>query len=159
MSETRRLTLLRVTQNAYNGTHGVLIDCGLLTNWVGHQSGIPFALTLEPPWRNNEKNISCIPAGIYNCAFHISPKFGPTYEVKEVPDRSHILFHKGNYTHNTKGCILVGEQIEKTDTREASLLASAKGFGEFMHRNAGPIGEYNNFVLTIINSFEEKENE
>jgi hypothetical protein len=154
MGETRRITLLRVTQNAYNGTHGVLIDCGELTSWASHQAGTPFALTLEPPWRDNEKNISCIPAGLYNCEFNISPKFGPTYEVMGVPNRSHILFHKGNFTHNTKGCILVGEQFEKTKTSEASLLASAKGFGEFMHLNAGPVGEYKSFVLTIINTFE-----
>ena len=104
--------------------------------------------------KNNEKNISCIPCGVYECEFNISPKFGPTYQVRGVPDRTHILFHKGNYTKNTKGCILVGEQFEKTDESECTLLASAKGFGEFMKLNAGPIGEYKDFVLTIINSFE-----
>ena len=154
MEEFRRVTLLRLTQTEELGTHGVLIDCGGSGKWLDPDKGIPFALTLEPPWKNNEKNISCIPCGLYQCEFHISPKFGPTYQVKGVPDRTHILFHKGNYTKNTKGCVLVGEQFERTDKSECTLLASAKGFGEFMKRNAGPVGEYKDFVLTIINSFE-----
>jgi len=56
----------------------------------------PFALTLEREWHLNERNISCIPAGNYQCKRVQSPKFGNTFEVKDVPHRSHILFHKGN---------------------------------------------------------------
>lgn len=64
--------------------------------------------TLEPPWLNNEKKRSCIPNDTYRCVINDSPKFGITYEVRGVPDRSGILFHIGNYSKDTEGCILLG---------------------------------------------------
>ena len=64
--------------------------------------------TLEPPWLNNEPNKSCIPINIYRCSRKDSPKFGLTYEVEEVPNRSAILLHVGNYSPDTQGCILLG---------------------------------------------------
>jgi len=60
--------------------------------------------TLELPWRNNENQISCIPPGTYNVEIRRSNKFGKTYWVKEVPNRSYILIHSGNYAGDkTKG--------------------------------------------------------
>lgn len=64
--------------------------------------------TLELPWRNNEKNISCIPTGSYIAEMTNSPKFGQVYKLRNVKDRSHILIHAGNYPDETNGCILVG---------------------------------------------------
>ena len=45
------LTLKRVAENE-DGTFGVLIH-----------NNVPFCLTIEPEWKNNMKNISCIPEG------------------------------------------------------------------------------------------------
>lgn len=67
--------------------------------------------TLELEWRDNLANVSCIPAGTYEIARNISPKFGETIEVKNVPNRSNILMHAGNSFKDTKGCILVGNNI------------------------------------------------
>lgn len=64
--------------------------------------------TLEPSWNNNKENISCIPDGIYHCSITQSPRYGKVYEVKDVPNRSHILFHSGNWAKDTQGCILLG---------------------------------------------------
>lgn len=64
--------------------------------------------TLELPYLNNQRNISCIPEGTYKLVKHTSPKFGQCFWVKDVLDRDEILFHTGNYTKDTKGCILVG---------------------------------------------------
>jgi len=33
----------------------------------------------------------------------------------DVPGRTHIQIHKGNYTRNTQGCILVGKSITFLD--------------------------------------------
>ena len=65
--------------------------------------------SLELPWKNNSRRISCIPEGKYECVWHNSPKFGWVYLVKDVPDRTHILFHPGNHPANTWGCILLGK--------------------------------------------------
>jgi len=52
----------------------------------------PFAVTLELDDLENRPNISCIPAGEYICKRVNSPKFGDTFEVANVPGRTHILF-------------------------------------------------------------------
>lgn len=65
-------------------------------------------VTLELPWKKNQRRISCIPNGEYPCKKHTSPKFGECIWVQDVPNRSEILIHSGNYTSDTLGCILAG---------------------------------------------------
>lgn len=75
--------------------------------------------TIELPWRNNERKVSCIPNGVYKTIRHRSPSYGECFWVQNVPGRSEILIHHGNYaasinpktgTPDTKGCILPGEK-------------------------------------------------
>lgn len=68
-------------------------------------------VTCEDPWRNNEPQKSCIPAGTYTCHRHLSPTKGDTFRVDGVPGRSEILFHTGNTHNDTEGCILVGQAL------------------------------------------------
>ncbi|MDR0676935.1 MAG: DUF5675 family protein [Elusimicrobiota bacterium] len=82
-----------------------------------------FCYTLELPYINNERDISCIKEDYYVVKKHNSPKFGEclkifqsfemydVYELGEVAGRSEILIHSGNYARDTKGCILVGDII------------------------------------------------
>lgn len=83
-----------------------------------------FCVTLERPDLNNQKNISCIPEGVYLCQQINSPRFGKTYEVLNVPDRTHILFHIGNTIQNTTGCILLGQYVGKIGSERAILNSS-----------------------------------
>ena len=53
--------------------------------------------TLELPWLDNKRNISCIPEGEYECVRYKSTKRGIVYKVLAVEDRSDILIHIGNY--------------------------------------------------------------
>ena len=64
--------------------------------------------TLELPDLGNQQNISCIPEGEYEAHRIYSPKFGKCFHIQDVPGRSEILIHKGNYNKDTHGCILVG---------------------------------------------------
>lgn len=65
--------------------------------------------TLELSWKNNQRDISCIPKGTYDVEYTFSPKFMRyTYEIKNVPGRSGIRIHKGNYFNQIQGCILLG---------------------------------------------------
>lgn len=75
-----------------------------------------------------------------------SPKFGNTYELADVPGRSHILFHKGNQGKDTKGCILVGEQFGIDVENNAIIVSSSAAFKELMWRTEGE-----EFDLTIMN--------
>lgn len=104
-------------------------------------------MTLELPWEDNLPNVSCIPTGAYNCRKVISPKFGKTFEVTNVPDRSHILFHKGNIADDTHGCIIVGELFDPLNG-ESAVLSSGKAFKEFLLR----LKNQDTFLLTIFSS-------
>src|SRR4030067_2866715 len=96
----KNLALKRIAHNI-DGMFGVLVD-----------DNIAFAVTFEPPWFNNDPDVSCIPEGTYTCRRINSPHFGLTYEITGVPDRANILFHKVNANPDTKGCVLIGEQFE-----------------------------------------------
>jgi hypothetical protein len=112
--------LIRVARNS-EATYGVLI-----------QGSTPFAVTLEEPWLENEPNVSCIPKGTYQCKRITSQRFGETFEIVNVPGRSHILFHAGNGPEDTQGCILVGRRFNNNITARPSILESRFGFGDFM---------------------------
>jgi hypothetical protein len=64
--------------------------------------------TLELPWKNNERRVSCIPEGEYFAIKHSSPKFKECLWIQNVPSRSEILIHTGNFTRQILGCILPG---------------------------------------------------
>tara|TARA_R110002167_G_scaffold36037_3_gene114692 strand:+ start:347 stop:742 length:396 start_codon:yes stop_codon:yes gene_type:complete len=65
--------------------------------------------TIERPWQNNLPFKSCIPDGEYKIKLTDSPRFGPgTWQVQDVPDRTHILFHVANTADDVVGCIGCG---------------------------------------------------
>jgi hypothetical protein len=68
--------------------------------------------TLELKWMGNIKSMSCIPEGTYKVEKIIRPSGKPGLWVKDVPERSAILIHSGNYASglqvDIEGCILVG---------------------------------------------------
>lgn len=68
--------------------------------------------TLELPWKLNESNVSCIPEDGYDSIKHRSTRNGDCIWIKDVEDRTHIQIHSGNWAHQIKGCILVGEAIK-----------------------------------------------
>lgn len=106
---------------------------------------IPFALTLEREWLDNQRGISCIPAGHYICKRVNSPKFGNTFEITKVPNRTSILLHRGNLDDDSHGCILVGEQFEPING-SPGIAVSTHGYNEFMTITAN----VNEFELSII---------
>jgi hypothetical protein len=73
--------------------------------------------TLELPFKQNQKDISAIPKGVYKCKYTFSPRFLKyTYEVLNVPNRSGIRIHSGNYsTRDIQGCILLGTSYNDID--------------------------------------------
>jgi hypothetical protein len=64
--------------------------------------------TLELPWKDNSNDISCIPLGSYNGILRYDKKDGWRIQLQNVPNRTGVQIHLGNYTREINGCILVG---------------------------------------------------
>lgn len=119
--------------------------------------GRTFCTTLEPPDQANARDVSCIPEGQYTCERKgtklcsiTSLGCDATFEVMDVPARSHILIHPGNSAGDTQGCILLGQYpgYLKRGTLRAALN-SRTTWRKFMRALEG----YDAFVLTITNSY------
>jgi len=80
--------------------------------------------TIERPWLDNTVRISCIPEGVYNMGWRESPKFGETWQVQDVQNRTYILIHTANYAKEVQGCIglgmgLMGDRVAVSNSRKA----------------------------------------
>ena len=75
-------------------------------------NGEEFCDTLELPYRDNQRSISCIPAGEYKVRLRLARESATRNYlhllVQDVPNRTYILFHRGNTAKDTRGCILGG---------------------------------------------------
>ena len=82
--------------------------------------------TLENPWQDNQRNISCIPEGVYKVRLRLARESASRdylhLLVQDVPNRDWILFHRGNTAKDTSGCILVGLGSQQ-DVVNNSVLA------------------------------------
>jgi hypothetical protein len=97
--------------------------------------------TLELPWLDNEKNISCIPEGIYNYHFRVSPSNGDVLELENVKDRKYIQIHIANYTRDILGCVAVGDGIKYMDGDNIpDVTNSGKTFKKLL-KEAGMFGK------------------
>lgn len=87
--------------------------------------------TVEPPWQNNEPNVSCIPEGKYTVGRNKTGRF-QYYGVKDVPGRSAIEFHPANYYINPQanrqelhGCIAPGFGLNTNHIASVSRSSDA----------------------------------
>jgi hypothetical protein len=83
--------------------HGIYCTLGILT-----LNNARICFTLEPPWKNNLPFESCIPEYVYE----IRPISESKIHVLNVPKRSEILIHIGNFHDQSEGCVLVGKRLD-----------------------------------------------
>lgn len=101
--------------------------------------------SLELPDRDNKPNMSRIPQGTYHCSLRYSNSFRKTlYAVRNVPNRSYILFHGANLAGDTEkgfqshlqGCITVGKSLGRMKNKfgnvQRAVFSSQIALGEFM---------------------------
>ena len=68
--------------------------------------GVLLCRSIELRWANNERNVSCVPEGVYPVAIIQHPKFGECLQVNGVKGRSGILVHVANDAQKElRGCI------------------------------------------------------
>ena len=81
--------------------------------------------TLELPYLDNQRSISCIPEGQYKARLRTARESATRNYlhllVEDVRDRSYILVHIGNFPKDTRGCILVGIGREQDRVKNSTL--------------------------------------
>lgn len=87
----------------------VYLETETLGSWYINDEMI--CKTMELPWKNNQRGVSCIPEAFYDVIREAeSPHHKyPHFRILNVPDRDGILVHKITYVSGLKGCIGVGE--------------------------------------------------
>lgn len=88
--------------------------------------------TVERPWLDNQAMVSCIPEGAYNCRPRRYFRGGyDAVHIRNVPGRTHILFHRANVPSDLAGCIGVGSRLGVLNGQWA-VLQSRAAFAWFM---------------------------
>lgn len=104
--------------------------------------------TIELPWKDNARCISCIPEGRYVCTPRESDKFGKHFHIRDVPDRSWILFHVANYISDLEGCIAVGRYHADIDQDGIMDVAQSRLAMNALLRHGGYLRE--GFIVHIL---------
>lgn len=129
----RRLTLLR-GRSTDQGTPGVLL----------REDGSRVFHSLELPWRENQRRVSCIPAGVYPVGYIVTEKRpSGVYLVRAVVGRDSILIHSGNvagdvtkgFESDVLGCVL-GGQIRGYRRGQLAVLCSKPAIRMFVDEMA-----------------------
>lgn len=92
--------------------------------------------SLELPWKNNERNVSCIPLGIYQIRFGLMSDSLPGYALREVEGRDGIWIHPAARTSQIEGCIATGIKWGEElihNTRVLNLIRSVIGDESELH--------------------------
>ena len=99
--------IIRRYKDIYDGTLGKFeltgVNTVLMTGYTLESAGP------DTTARGKDRRI---PAGLYQVAWHRSPKFNravPVLYNEQVPKDRYIEIHAGNYPKHTEGCILVGK--------------------------------------------------
>lgn len=136
------LTLTRILKSE-NGIFGYLRDASDYT---------PLCVTLEHAYPDGTSFAPKLPEGIYRCQRgyhqldHMKAPF-QTFEVRNVPGHSGILFHIGNYNKDSSGCILLGQA--KIDNM---LTHSGEAFSDFMQY----MKEIETFLFNVQNQYKKE---
>jgi hypothetical protein len=105
--------------------------------------------TIELPWRENRRGVSCIPLGRYLVKMVRSPSKGLVYGVQDVPGRSHVLIHSANFAGDAalgwatelQGCIAPctyhGKMRNPQGAMQLAGLVSKPACNSFMSALAG----------------------
>lgn len=95
--------------------------------------------TIERPWLDNTPHVSCIPSGAYVMRKRRSPvvkrtsggEFAEGWEVSDVPGRTWVMWHPGNWSTDVEGCVAVGDAFDRS-MKQAMVTNSRATFRRFM---------------------------
>ena len=83
--------------------------------------------SIELPWQENKKEVSCIPEGRYEIEARFSEQHGAHFCLKDVTNRTLILIHPANNAlKELKGCIAPVTKLTGPGIGKNSRLAMNK---------------------------------
>lgn len=101
--------------------------------------------TLELAWKDNARGISCIPIGVYEVKLTFSNKYQKwMWQIMEVPDRSGVRVHSGNFYFDIEGCILLGLGLKDINKDGYQDVIGSRDAIKLAKKHLG-----DNFILTI----------
>jgi hypothetical protein len=104
--------------------------------------------SLELPWKDNASKVSCIPTGTYPVVPLDGGHLGWRLWVQNVPNRSEICVHRGNYPTEILGCIEAGLVIQDINgDRKPDCSRSKEALAEMKVYFNQPT------TLTVVNGF------
>lgn len=108
------------------------------------------AYTLELPWIDNKGDISCISSGTYSGILRYDKKDKWRIELTNVPNRTNVQIHVGNFTRDTKGCILVGTGANINDCEVQGSSTAYQKLKEAFYGNSNPISTPNKKIILVL---------
>lgn len=138
----KRTFLIRRTHYMSEATLGVLTVRG------DHDVALYECVTLELPWKENKRRVSCIPIGTYRIELERSKAFDrELWELKDVPGRSEVKIHPANYVHQLQGCIAPGMRFGNLDGDETPDIV---GSTAALNRIMAAMGDVKSSTITIL---------
>lgn len=102
--------------------------------------------TIELPFWDNLKGLSCIPEGQYFIGLRRSQRFGLHLHIRNVKDREYILFHRANNAlKELRGCIAPVWTLSGA----GKGLNSSKAFNRLMELVRPVLSAHEKVMLTI----------
>lgn len=125
--------LIKRTHNLPTQTKGELFVLDVDNN-IAFQ-----CFTLELPWKENKRRVSCIPKGTYQIVPRFSQKYKNHLHILDVPGRDWILIHEANFVRQLLGCIAVGERrIDIDGDGLVDVTSSVKTKNKILEYIKGP---------------------
>lgn len=141
-SNKAKLRLTRIKQKG-STTLGKLTIDGVNKSWF----------VLEPAGLDSEIEGSDrrIKAGTYQLLPYSSAKYPNVYELQNVPGRTFILIHAGNYHQDTLGCLMLGKQWGIVKDSHYYVDNSKYALKEIF----AEISKFNGAIINISNQLEQ----
>jgi hypothetical protein len=94
--------------------------------------------TLERSYKNNLPNISSILIGTYTCSWKwMWRELRYRYQVMNVPNRTGVFLHQGNYFFESAGCIILGSQPQDINGDSQLDLINTKTILDYFEQLMG----------------------
>ena len=148
----KKITINRINSNEHN-----TLSDAFLSDFITRSDQIEQVISvfefkiMELPWKDNQRNISCIPADTYQ-AIAINRASNGKYAIwlKDVPNRSEILIHEVKYVKHLLGCAAPGTSFEDFNNDEIVDIVNSRSIMEVFEQHI-PVGD--KCIVQLIDNY------